>query len=147
MAQHDSAHRPVREIMTSQVVAVGPAVSVQEIARMMRDNNIGSVLVVEQNRLMGVISDRQLAISCLAEGRDPSRCTAGDIMTRNPITVSPDTSEGDAIRLIGQHQVRRLPVVEDNTVIGIVSVADLAKDLENCPECITDLASELGKAA
>jgi CBS domain-containing protein len=147
MDQHESSHRPVREIMTSQVVAIGPQVNVREIARMMRDNNIGSVLVVEQNRLIGVISDRQLAISCLAEGKDPTACTAMEIMTRNPITVTPDTSEGDAIRLIGQHQIRRLPVVEDNTVVGIVSVADLAKDLENCPECIHDLASELSKAA
>jgi CBS domain-containing protein len=147
MEQHDSAHRPVREIMTNQVVAVGPLATGQEIAARMRDNNVGSVLVVEQNRLQGVISDRQLAISCLAEGRDPSACTAQEIMIRNPITVTPDTSEGDALRLIGQHQIRRLPVVEDNTVIGIVSVADLAKDLENCPECIADLACELSKAA
>lgn len=147
MAQHESSHRPIREIMTNQVVAVGPQANVREIACRMRDNNVGSVLVVEQNRLQGVISDRQLAIACLAEGRDAATCKAQDIMTRNPITVTPDTSEAEAIRLIGRHQVRRLPVVEDNTVVGVVSVADLAKDLENCPECITDLAQELSKAA
>lgn len=147
MAQHDSAHRPIREIMTNQVVAVGPQANVQEIARLMRDNNVGSVLVVEQNRLQGVISDRQLAMQCLAEGKDATTCQAQDVMTRDPITVSPGTSEADAIRLIGTHQIRRLPVVEDNTVVGIVSVADLARDLENCPECIADLANELSKAA
>ncbi|MBC7545941.1 MAG: CBS domain-containing protein [Candidatus Sericytochromatia bacterium] len=70
-----------------------------------------------------------------------------DVMTRDPITVTPDTTEQDAIRLIGQHQVRRLPVIDGNIVVGIVSVTDLTKDQENCPECVTDLANELSKAA
>ena len=147
MAHNESIHRPVREIMNNQVVWVRPEATAREIARKMADSNVGSVLVCEQNRLMGVISDRQLAVDCLAKGGDADTCLASDIMTRNPITVSPDTSEMDAVAMIGRHQVRRLPVIENSVVVGVVSVADLAKDLANCPECVAALANELSKAA
>jgi len=147
MAHTESAHRPVREVMTNLIAAVGPDATAGEIAQRMRDDNVGSVLVTERNRLMGVISDRQLALRCLTHVGDAKTVTASEIMTPDPITVGPDTSEEEALRIIGEHRVRRLPVVEGDTVIGIVSVADLAKDLENCRECLANLASELSKAA
>lgn len=143
---HKAAHRKVRDIMTQDVVAVTADSTAQEIAKKMADNNVGSVLVTEQNRLQGIISDRQLVIQTLAQGKGPTDVLAHQVMTRNPICTGPEADERDAVHLMGEHQIRRLPVVENNQVIGIVSVADLAKDIEDCPDCVRELANELSKA-
>ena len=121
MTQH------VRDIMTSQLVTVEPQTSVTAVARRMRDENIGAVLVTEGDELRGLVSDRDLVVRALAEGGDPERTTVAAACSDDLVTVGPDEELGLAVRLMREHSVRRLPVVDEGRhPVGIVSLGDLA---------------------
>jgi CBS domain-containing protein len=91
----------------------------------MRDEDVGSLPVTDQGRLIGVITDRDIVVRVIAEGRADS-ATVADALSRNPITVTPEHDLDDALKLMARHQVRRLPVVEDERLVGIVAQADVA---------------------
>ena len=95
----------------------------------MKSEDVGSVPVVEDERLVGVVTDRDITIRAAAEGRDLQSTTVGEIASRDIVTVDPQQSLDEAARLMAQHQVRRLPVVEeDGRLVGIVAQADVAKE-------------------
>jgi CBS domain-containing protein len=117
--------KSVRDTMTSQPTSIDSSQSVVDAARAMRDEDVGSLPVTDQGRLIGVITDRDIVVRVVAEGRADS-ATVADALSRNPITVTPEHDLDDALRLMARHQVRRLPVVEDERLVGIVAQADVA---------------------
>ncbi|MEU9371839.1 CBS domain-containing protein [Streptomyces avermitilis] len=119
--------------MTRDPVTVEPQTSVTVVDRMMRDEDIGAVLVAEGERLGGLVSDRDLVVRAVAEGGDPNRTTVADACSDDLVTVKPDGDVGRAVEVLLEHSVRRVPVVDDGQhAVGIVSVGDLA--IERDPE-------------
>ncbi|MBT2530085.1 CBS domain-containing protein [Streptomyces sp. ISL-99] len=116
----------VREIMTSAPVTVGVLTAVSEVAHRMREENIGAVLVAEGDTLRGLVTDRDLVVRVLAEGKDPGDTTVRDVCSPDLVTVTADDEVDRAIELMREHSLRRLPVVEGTTAVGIVSLGDLA---------------------
>lgn len=115
----------IRDVMTSVPVSVSPDRPIVDAARLMRDEGIGDVLVVENEHLVGVVTDRDLVVRCLAEG-DLGQATVREACSSNVLTIGPDASIEDAVHVMRQHAVRRIPVVEGDRPIGIVSIGDLA---------------------
>ncbi|MBT2510540.1 CBS domain-containing protein [Streptomyces sp. ISL-98] len=124
MTQH------VREVMTSTLVTVGTLTAVSEVAHRMREEDIGAVLVTEGDELRGLVTDRDLVVRVLAEGKDPGDTTAAEACSPDLVTVTPDDDVDHAIQLMREHSLRRLPVVEGTTAVGIVSLGDLAIELD-----------------
>ncbi|MBU8553315.1 CBS domain-containing protein [Streptomyces sp. Babs14] len=125
--------RYVRDIMTDHPVTVEPLTSVTAVARVMRDRDLGAVLVTDGDELRGLVTDRDLVIRAVAEGGDPERTTvAGVYSDEELVTVRPDDELERAVELMREHAVRRVPVVDDGRPVGIVSLGDLA--LERDPE-------------
>jgi len=120
--------RQVRDVMSPGVAAVEPMASLAEAARLMREKDIGDVLVVYDCDLFGVLTDRDLVVRAVAEGLDPHSATAGSMCTRPPVvTVASDDTIDHAVELMRQYAVRRIPVVErGGCPVGIVSLGDLA---------------------
>jgi CBS domain-containing protein len=116
----------IREIMTSNPVTVGPQTPVVDVARRMRDENIGDVLVTEDDQLRGVVTDRDLVVRVLAEGGDVTGTPVQEVCSAEVVAVSPDDDVDRAVQLMRERAVRRLPVVEENRPVGIVSLGDLA---------------------
>jgi CBS domain-containing protein len=120
-------HKSIQEAMTSNPTTVEPTNTVAEAAQIMKSEDIGSLPIVEGDKLVGVITDRDIAIRIVAEGRGTDT-TVGEIASKDVVTVGPDQSIDDAARLMAEHQVRRLPVVEeDGRLVGILAQADIAQ--------------------
>ena len=117
----------VREAMTSNPKTVEPSAPIVEAARLMRDEDTGIVPIVEGDRLIGTITDRDITIRVVAEAKDPQSTSVGDVASKDLVTIDPQQDLDEALRLMAQHQVRRLPVVEeDGRLVGILSQADVA---------------------
>lgn len=115
----------LRDIMSENLVTVTPRTSVEDVAKLMKQHDIGNVLVTEGDRLAGIVTDRDLVVRVMAEG-GPSNVSVGDIMSTDLVTLEADTRVKDAAKLMADKQVRRLPVVENGKPVGIVSLGDLA---------------------
>ncbi len=122
----------LRDIMTQRPVTVQATDTVVAAARSMRDGNIGDVVVVDNEQIQGILTDRDIVVRALAEGRDPARTTVGEICSRELTTLSPNDTIGDAEKTMRDRAIRRLPVVEGGRPVGIVSLGDLA--VEKNPE-------------
>lgn len=121
----------LRQIMTTPVIRIGPEEPVAVAARLLEHYNIGLLPVVgSDGRLKGVVSDRDLVTRCLATGMSPGKTTVSDVMTRRVISARPDMDVGAAASLMGGEQIRRLPVVENGKLCGMVSLGDIALDPE-----------------
>lgn len=121
----------IREIMTNPVVRIRPEESVAVAARALAHYNIGILPVCGGNgQLCGLVTDRDLVTRCVASGRSPERTTVRDVMTRNLITARPDMDAGEAAAIMGREQIRRLPVMENGRLCGMVSLGDLAETPE-----------------
>ena len=117
----------VREIMTPDPRTLPMTATVGQAAETMRLIDAGTVLVADETeRLVGIVTDRDIAIRAVAEGKDPGTTLVGDISSPYPATVSPTTSVREAVKLMRQHDVRRLPVVEGERPVGVISLGDLA---------------------
>lgn len=117
----------LREVMTQPVIRIHPEEPVAVAARTMAQYNIGAMPVCGSNgRVCGMITDRDIVTRCLASGRSPSMTCVGDVMTANVTAVEPDMEAGAAAALMGQMQVRRLPVMEKGKLCGMVSLGDLS---------------------
>lgn len=120
-----------REIMSSNVKTAGRSATLQEVAAMMREGDVGSVPVVENGKLVGIVTDRDIVVRSIAEGRDASSPVA-DAMTDKVFSVKPDDFVFEAVRLMGDKQVRRVPVVnEAGELAGIIAMADVALEMED----------------
>src|SRR5918999_1126275 len=120
-------NKTIRELMTSNPRTIDPSTPVVEAARAMKDEDVGSIPIVDGDTLVGILTDRDIAIRLVAEGRDPQSTSAGEVASRELVTIDPQQSLDEALRLMAKNQVRRLPVVEeDGRLIGIVAQADVA---------------------
>ncbi|HKB94434.1 MAG TPA: CBS domain-containing protein [Gaiellaceae bacterium] len=118
----------VRDAMTPSPRTVESTATATAAARVMRDEDVGLVPIVESDRVTGMVTDRDIAVRVVAEGRSPADTRVSDIASRELVTIDPDRSLDEALRLMAKHQVRRLPVVEeDGKLVGIVAQADVAK--------------------
>lgn len=118
----------VREIMTKSPVSVAPGTSVVEVARRMRDEGIGAVLVTEGDELRGLVTDRDLVVRVLCEGGDAERHSVKEACSPELVSVSPDDEVDRAAQVMREHSVRRVPVVQNGHAVGIVSLGDLAME-------------------
>jgi CBS domain-containing protein len=118
--------KSVRDAMTEDPRSIGASASVVEAARLMREQHIGSLPVTEDERLVGMITDRDITTRVVAESAVPESTSVGDVYSRDLISVEPNSDLEEALRLMARHQVRRLPVVENGRLVGIVAQADVA---------------------
>ena len=116
----------IRDVMTSNPTTCEPQASVVDAAKVMAQEDVGSIPTVEGDRLVGVVTDRDIVIRVVAEGREPQSVTVGDVASRDLVTVSPDDDLDRALELMAENQVRRLPVVEGDKLVGIVAQRDVA---------------------
>ncbi|MFF4979238.1 CBS domain-containing protein [Streptomyces sp. NPDC001046] len=122
MAQH------VRDIMTGDPVTVEPQTSVAEVARIMRDEDLGVALVTDGDDLKGLVTDRDLVVRSICQGGDPEQTTVAGACSDDLVTVTADDDLGHAVELMREHSVRRVPVVDQGHPVGIVSLGDLAME-------------------
>ena len=138
MAKH------VRDAMTESPRTASLSQSLHEAARVMKDEDVGSLPVVEDGGLVGVITDRDIVVRAVAEGRAPDSVTVGEIVSRDPVTVQPGEKLDEAIRLMARHRVRRLPVVEEGRLVGVLAQADVASEAGE--EETGELVEEISRA-
>jgi CBS domain-containing protein len=119
--------RSVRDVMTPNPETIEAGKSVEDAAKAMRDTHAGLIPVVDDGNLLGTVTDRDIALRVVAEGKNPHSTTAGEIASQGVITVEPDQDLEEALQLMARHQVRRLPVVENGRLVGIVAQADVAR--------------------
>ena len=130
----------INEVMTHDPRTVDTGSPLVDAAREMREGDTGSILVTQDGRLVGILTDRDIVVKAIADGRDPSSTQAGEVCTRDPQTLTPDASVDDAIRLVREHDVRRIPVVQDGRPVGVVSIGDLAIERDE-DSALADLSS------
>jgi len=116
----------VRDAMTEDPRSIGTSASVVEAARLMREAHIGSLPITDGEQLVGMITDRDITTRVVAEGAHLETTSVGDVCSRDPISVEAGKDHEEAVELMARHQVRRLPVVENGRLIGIVAQADIA---------------------
>lgn len=137
----------IREIMTDSVVRIHPEESVAVAARTLARYNIGALPVCGgDGRLCGVVTDRDLVTRCIAAGRQPGATAVRDVMTTQVVSARPDMDIGAAAHLMGRQQIRRLPVVENGRLCGMVSLGDLACREEtayDATDALTDISSNI----
>jgi len=123
--------KKARDIMTGSPECVGENETVLDAAKKLKDLNVGSMPICgEDNRLKGMLTDRDIVVKVLAEGKDPSSTRAGELGEGKPVTIGADDSVDEALETMIQHQVRRLPVIDGHDLVGVVSQADIANNLE-----------------
>jgi CBS domain-containing protein len=131
----------IREIMTADPRTVETGATVADAAREMRDGDVGSVVVVENGGVAGIVTDRDIAVRVVAQGLDPDATRVSEVATMRPVTLTVDQSVDDAIRLVREQNVRRIIVLQDGRAAGIVSLGDLAIERDT-DSALADIASE-----
>ena len=134
-----------REIMSPDVRCAQDNETLVDAARRMAELNVGSLPVCgSDNRLKGMLTDRDIVVKVLAKGDDPSSVTAGDLGEGKPVTIGADDSVDEALGTMSEHKVRRLPVIDGHDLIGVVSIADLAGSIED--DKVGDLVEAISSA-
>jgi CBS domain-containing protein len=136
----------VKDMMTKNMVTISATATAEEAAKKMQSEKVGTVLVLDKGLLKGLVTDRQITTKVVAAGKNPSNVMLSEIMTRSPVTVSTEMEIHEAGRLIGEHGYRRVPVVEGEKPVGIISVADIAEHAKTCNMCMQNIFRELQKA-
>ena len=135
------------EVMTKNPRTCAPTDTVQQAAQLMKTEDVGPIPVAGQDgRLEGIITDRDIVLKIVAEGRDPKTTKLSEVMTIDVVTCAPDGDIEDTLNLMEDHQVRRIPVVEGGRLVGIISQADVATRLDQ-PEKTAELVEDISKAA
>jgi CBS domain-containing protein len=119
-----------RDIMHTGAACIGEHETLQQAARQMRDLDVGALPICgDDDRLQGIITDRDIVTKCIAQGADPSSITAGELAQGMPVTIESQADVTEVLRAMQQHQIRRLPVLESQRLVGMISQADLARNL------------------
>jgi CBS domain-containing protein len=116
----------VADVMTPGVQTTTSSEALRDAARTMREGDFGSMPVVDDGRLVGILTDRDIVVRGVAEGLDPTVTRVGDVASRAPVAVAPDQDLDEAMELMAEHRIRRLLVVDDGRLVGVVSQADVA---------------------
>mgnify|MGYP001572668793 FL=1 len=133
----------ISEIMTKEVISLSVDDTVERAAQIMKEYNIGSVPVNTQGRgIVGIITDRDIILRCVAEGKDIKMQKIREIMTSNPVVGDENINVNDAARIMGERQIRRLPITSHNELIGIVTLGDLAVE-PNLKQETTEVLGEI----
>lgn len=133
----------LREVMTKETFSCKPDDSIQDVAKVMKEHDVGSLPVVDGNKVTGIVTDRDIVLEAVAENKTDAK--ARDIMTDNPITGTPDMDVEEASITMAEYQIRRLPVVENDELVGYVAIGDLAvKDEtdEEAGEALSEISEE-----
>jgi CBS domain-containing protein len=135
--------KSVRDVMTPGVRTVSPAQSLADAAEVMKGEDVGSVPVVEEGRLTGIVTDRDIVTRAVAERRDPQTVKVEEIASHEVVTVEPEQDLDEALALMARYQVRRLPVVEQGRLVGMLAQADVA--LEAKEKKVGETVEEISK--
>ena len=124
--------KSARDVMSSGAECIGENETVADAAKKLRDLDVGSVPICgEDDRLKGMLTDRYIVVEVLAEGKDPASVKAIELGGEEVVTIGADDSVDEALRTMKDHKVRRLPVIDEQRLVGVVSVADLARNIED----------------
>lgn len=118
--------RQIRDVMTAKPKTLSASATLAEAARIMRQEDIGDVLVVDEGKPCGIVTDRDIVVRGIAAGKDPNQTQVKEIASKDVVTLKPDASVDEAIRIMRERAIRRIPVMEGGKPIGIVSLGDLA---------------------
>ncbi|PYG87618.1 CBS domain protein [Ruminiclostridium sufflavum DSM 19573] len=118
----------VKDIMTKNVTYVNPATTVTETAHLMQMHNIGAIPVCDQSGVVGIVTDRDIVVRSVAPGKNPQMTAVKDVMTAGVSTVSPEMDMKEVAKQMASSQIRRVPVIDNNTLVGIVALGDVAVD-------------------
>jgi CBS domain-containing protein len=137
--------KKARDIMTPEAQCVGENDTVLDAAKRLAELGVGAMPICgEDDRLKGMLTDRDIVVKVLAQGKDPESTTAGELGEGKPVTIGADDSATEALRTMAEHQVRRLPVIDGHDLIGMVSQADVARNLDE--EDVGELVEAISKA-
>lgn len=134
----------VKDIMTGDVTYINPDSNVVEAAQLMQKHNVGSIPVCENNGLVGIVTDRDIVVRNIAHGKNPASTTVRDVMTGQVITATPDMEVDSATKMMAEKQIRRIPVVENNMIIGMLALGDVATD-NRCNMEASEALSKISK--
>lgn len=134
----------VKDIMSKDIACIQSCDSVERAAQLMKQYNCGSIPVCTDDKIIGIVTDRDIAIRSVAPGHDISKETVSDIMTTSVVFANPDTDVHDAARLMSDRQIRRLPVVENNSLVGIVALGDISLE-PSCQDSAEDALKNISK--
>lgn len=135
--------KKISEAMTSDTCAIDAEKSVQYAAQMMRDEDVGFAPIVENDRMVGALTDRDIAIKVVAEGRDPQTTTVLDVASKALVTIEPNEDLDEALKLMAQHQLRRIPVVDGARLVGVIAQADVAREAK--PKTTGEVVEEISE--
>jgi CBS domain-containing protein len=141
--EEDTVATPIRDLMTPDPVTCSSSTTVQEAAQLMRDDDIGDILVEDQGELRGIVTDRDLVVRVLAENVGATTVSIGAIFSGDLHTLTPDDDLDDAVELLRDHAVRRVPIVENGAAVGILAIGDLAV-LRDQASALADISASLG---
>ncbi len=130
----------VKDIMTRNVAYINPASTVVEAAQLMQKHNVGSVPVCDENGIIGIVTDRDIIVRNIAHGKDPHQTPVKDVMTSEVTSVDPETEIRDVFGIMSEKKIRRIPVVENNQLVGIVALGDVATSAKQDVEISSTLA-------
>lgn len=133
----------VKELMSKNIATVTPDTPITEVAKTMKDMNIGSVPVCEGDKVIGILTDRDIVLRDIAMGKNVEGVTAKDVMTSGVSTAKPEMDIHEAARLMSEKQVRRLPVVDNNRLVGMLALGDIAvrtKLEDNAGDALSDIS-------
>jgi CBS domain-containing protein len=134
-----------RDIMTRTVTVAAPEMTLRDVAVLLREGDMGALPVVSGGKLAGIITDRDIVVRAVAEGKDTSTATVAEVMTTEVFSAAPDTFVFEAIRLMGDKQIRRVPVInEAGELCGMIAMADIALEMEDekeIAETLEDISS------
>jgi CBS domain-containing protein len=136
----------VRHAMTAAPGTASADAPVTEVAALMRDLDVGAIPVAEGDRLLGLVTDRDLVVRVLAERWDPANVPVGEVATQSPVTVTADMQLSEARDLMAQHQVRRLPVMKGDELVGILSLGDVAM-ADASPRAVGEALADVSTSA
>src|SRR2546425_5637989 len=135
----------VRDLMTAEPVSCRPEDVLAQAATLMRQEDCGSIPVVRDDSLVGIVTDRDIVVRGIAAGKDPRTTPVSEVMSADPITIGPDADAAEAAKVMAERQVRRLPVVEDGRLIGLIVTAQLARN--EPPREVGDTVKEISEPA
>ncbi|OOM13863.1 CBS domain-containing protein [Clostridium saccharobutylicum] len=133
----------IKDIMSKDVVSLNSQDSIERAAQIMEQFDVGSVPVCNNEKLVGIVTDRDIALRCVAGGNNSNNQKISDVMTSNPVTGTPDMNVHDAAQIMSKEQIRRLPIVQNDNLVGIVSLGDISVEptlQDNAEEALKNIS-------
>lgn len=138
----------LNDIMSKEVASLNSNDSIESAAQLMKQYNVGSIPICNQNKVVGIVTDRDIALRSVAAGQNSKQQNVSDIMTQNPVTGSPNMDVHEAAKIMSNKQIRRLPVVENNSLVGMVALGDISVEpalQDNAQETLKNISQSNNK--